>query len=382
MMTRRRSRGEGAVTQLPDGRWQARLDLGWQHGKRVRKAFYGRTRREVLDRLLRARADLARGLRPPPDRLTVAQHLATWLETAVRPTARPPTYRSYTYVVRRHLAPGLGALPLARLDAPAVRAFLQDRLAAGLSPRTVQLCHAVLRRALTVAERDGLVPRNVARLVTPPRAPRAAVQPLTVAEARALLAAAHGERWEALVVTALYLGLRQGELLGLRWCDVDLAAGRLRVVGQVQRVQGALAWTAPKSARSQRTLELPRAVAEALRAHRARQAAERLRAGALWQPPAWGADLVFTTQTGGALDARNVVRWYHRLLARAGLPRRPFHHLRHTAASLLLAEGCDLRTVQHVLGHSQVSLTADLYTHVMPTLLRDAAARLDAALGS
>ncbi|HLI27937.1 MAG TPA: site-specific integrase, partial [Chloroflexota bacterium] len=181
-------------------------------------------------------------------------------------------------------------------------------------------------------------------------------------------------RLEALYAVALGLGLRQGELLGLQWADVDLARGRLAVRRQLQRVGGQLVLTEPKSARARRTLELPAFVCEALRQHRARQAAERLRAGATWAEHG----LVFCSTVGTPLEPRNVVRHYHALLQRAGLPRRPFHTLRHTAASLLLAHGADLRVVQQVLGHAQVALTANLYTHVSPTLLADAAQRLDA----
>jgi integrase len=234
-----------------------------------------------------------------------------------------------------------------------------------------------LRVALGYAERLGLVSRNAAKLAKPPRIARPEVQPFTAEEARRLLEAACGHRLEALFVTALGTGLREAELLGLRWQDVDLERGLLTVRVQLQRINGKLTLTEPKTERSRRTLQLPAMVREALRQHRVRQLEERLAAGPLWED----SGLVFTTAHGAPLDARNVIRLYQeRILPAAGLPRRPFHVLRHSAATFLLASGCDLRTVQQVLGHAQVSLTANLYAHVMPALLRDAADKLDAVL--
>lgn len=265
--------------------------------------------------------------------------------------------------MRLHLGPGLGHLRLAALQPQHVQAFLNAKLAGGLSPRTVRYLHAILRRALGQAEKWGLVVRNVARLVDPPKVRRPEVRPLTLEEARTFLTAVQGHRLEALFTVALALGRRQGEVLGLRWEDVDLERGTLSVRYQLQRVAGGLVVVAPKSERSRRTIELPRPVVEALRRHRLRQLEERLRAGEAWRD----SGLVFTSTIGMPLEPRNLIREYHALLDRAGLPRRPFHHLRHTAA-LLLAQGSDIRVVQQVLGHSQIALTADLYApcHVRP----------------
>lgn len=178
----------------------------------------------------------------------------------------------------------------------------------------------------------------------------------------------------------MVIGLRQGEALGLRWQDIDLDRGLLTVARQLQRIDGKLILTEPKTPRSRRTLQLPAVAIEALRAHKLRQLEERLAAGPAWQD----SGLVFTTAIGTPLDARNVVRHFHRLLAKAGLPRMPFHNLRHTAASLLLAQGLDIRVVQHVLGHSQISLTANLYAsrHTNPTSGRGRADGRGAPLGA
>lgn len=370
----RRGNREGSITHLADGRWQARVTL--PDGRR--KAYYGKTRREAAEKLQRGLADLQQGIPLPAERQTLAQFLSTWLEHVARPSVRPRSYERYAQLVRTHIVPALGRRPLAKLTAQDVQTFLHAKHAAGLSPRTVQYLHATLRAALGQAERWGLVTRNVARLATPPRVTRPEVQPLTLEQTRRLLDAASGDRLEALYTVAVALGLRQGEALGLRWQDVDLDRGQLSINVQLQRLDGRPQLTIPKTARSRRTLVLPTVVAEALRAHKVRQLEERLAMGAAWR--GWEHDLVFTTTIGTPLDARNVLRHFHALLERAGLPRMPFHTLRHTAATLLLAQGVDLRTVQQVLGHSQISLTANLYTHVLPILLRDAAQRMDSAL--
>lgn len=188
-----------------------------------------------------------------------------------------------------------------------------------------------------------------------------------------------GDRLEALWVLTVTLGLRQGELLALRWQDCDLDAGTLRVTGTLQRVAGALQRGEPKTPRSRRVLNLPALARGALRRHRARQAAERLQAGPCWQEQ----DLVFTTVVGTPLDARNVRRAFKQHLRRAGLPAGVrFHDLRHTAATLLLAQGVHPRAVTETLGHSQIGLTLDTYSHVLPALRQEVAAQMDAILGA
>ncbi len=378
----RRPRGEGAVFQTKDGQWRARLSLGLVNvdGRprlRVREARFP-TQREALAALRQWQRDLADGLPVRPDRETVGQFLTGWLEDVVRPRARPRTYASYAQVARLHLLPGLGHLRLAALGPQQVQAYLNQKLATGLSPRTVQYHRAILRCALNRALKWGLVKRNVATLVEPPRVERQDVQPFTPEQAARLLAAVRGQRLEALYTVALALGLRQGEALGLRWEDVDLEAGRLHVRVQLQRLEGrGPQLVALKTASSRRALPLPPFAIEALRRHRARQLEERLALGPAWQEHG----LVFTSTIGTPLEARNVLRDYHALLARAGLPRKRFHDLRHTCATLLLLQGVDLRVVMEILGHSQISLTANTYTHVAEALKRQAAERLEALLG-
>jgi integrase len=338
--------------------------------------LYGKTRREVQQKLVMALRDLQQGVLPTDDRLTTSQFLDRWLVDVAQPTVRPRTFASYSQTVTLHLKPSLGRTPVSKLRPDQVQTFLNAKLASGLSPRSVGIIHAVLRQALNQALRWGIVHRNVATLVTPPSVPRARIQPLDPQQARLFLDAVQGDRLDALYSVAVALGLRLGEILGLRWSDVDLETGTIRVAQALQRVGGRLTFVEPKSERSRRTIPMPPLVARALRAHRSRQLEERLAGG-----PAWNEfDLVFTTTVGTPLDARNVTRRFQSALELAGLPRLRFHDLRHTCATLLLAEGVPARVVMETLGHSQISLTMNTYAHVLPPLQRQAAERMEALL--
>jgi len=237
--------------------------------------------------------------------------------------------------------------------------------------------HAVLHRALEQAAQWGLTPRNVAKLVTPPRPARREMATLSPEQARASLEAAEGDRLEALYVLALSTGMRQGELLALRWRDVDLEGGTLQVRATLQRTRDGFQFAEPKTARSRRQVALTKPAVEALRRHRSRQLEERLQMGAAWEDN----DLVFANEVGRPIEAGNLIRRsFHPLLDRAGLQHIRFHDLRHTAATLALGKGVHPKIVAEMLGHSQIAVTLDLYSHVTPTMQRQAAEALEAAL--
>ena len=372
MAAHRRGHNEGSIRQRADGRWEALVTL--PHGKR--KSYYGRTRAEVQHKLvagLKARQD---GLPLPNEKQTIEQYLSRWYEDVVMTTTRPSTSASYGRYLHLHILPEIGRLPLARLTPQDVQALMNRKLAAGLSPRTVQYMRAILRRALGQALKWRLVPYNVAAMTDSPRVTRPEVQPLSPDQARVFLDAARNHRLYALYAVALAIGLRQGEALGLRWPDVDLDTGRLTVRAALQRVNGKLQLVEPKTARSRRTIALPAVAIEALRAHHVGQLEQRM-SSKIWQETG----LVFTTTVGTPLDPRNVTRQFQKLLAQAGLPHQRFHDLRHACASLLLAQGVHPRVVMETLGHSQISLTMDTYSHVMPSLQREAADKMDAIFG-
>jgi len=227
----------------------ARLDYGWVDGKRVRRPFFGRTRQEAAQKLGKAIADRERGMPVVSDRQTVAQFLEQWLQDSAKPAVRQSThasYASYASYIHHHLIPSLGRRPLAKLTPQEVQALLNRKLSSGLSPRSVQFMRAILRRALSQALKWGLVAQNVAALVDPPKSKTQEIQPLTPREVQTLFAGIRSDRLEALYIVAVATGLRQGELLGLRWQDVDLNSGQLVVRQALQRVDRTATFVEPK----------------------------------------------------------------------------------------------------------------------------------------
>jgi integrase len=379
-MGTRRGRGEGSVFfDARRQRWVA-LASYWQDGRFRRKWVSALTRQEAQRRLRAVLAGLDRGLAPAPERQTVGQFLRDWLEQTARPTVRPRTYVRYRELLTLHAIPALDKRPLARLAPQDLQALYRRKLDEGLSPRTVGHIHRVLHRALQDALRWGWTARNVCAVVRPPKVARAEPRVLSPEEARRLLDAARGDPLEALWVLALTTGVRQGELLGLKWSDIDLDGGRLHVRRTAYRLRGR-GWVEaePKSQTARRSVALTPLAVDALRRHKARQRAQRLRAGPLWEDR----DLVFANAVGGYLEPQNLLRRaFWPLLQKAGLSRLRFHDLRHSAATLLLAQGVHPKVVQELLGHSSISLTLDTYSHTVPDLQAEAAARLERLLGA
>ena len=344
-------------------------------GRRVHR--YARTRAEAA-KLASALKAVQKSTRLPPERETVGTHLASRLDVGARPTVRAMTHIGYEATVRRHLVPELGRIHLSRLAPGDVQAMMNRKLAQGLSARRVGCLRGVLRGAHNDALRCGLVSRKVAALVRPPRGPRYEISPLGPGKVRHLLSEVRADRVGARYVVALTLGLRQGEILGLQWADVDLVSRRLQVRHALQRFEREYHLVEPKSARSRRTLALPVAAKVALERHRRQQQEERARAGEMLQEHG----LVFTTPIGRPLDSTNVTGALQRRLVRAGLRRQRFHDLRHACASLLLSRGVSPRVVMEMLGHSQISLTMDTYSHVLPSLLSDGRPRWTTCCGT
>lgn len=369
----KRGNNEGTIRQRPNGGWESRLTL--PDGRR--KSLYGKTRAEVAKKLTAAQRDVQQGIPLPEGRQTVAQFMVDWLENVARPRVRATTYERYHHDVR-DICASLGRLKLTEITPQRVQAFLNGLSAAGKSPATVTHRRAVLRSALTQAENWNLIARNPAagKRVSVPRIVRPDVPALSEDEARAILAAFQGHAFENLVYIALATGMRVGELRGLRWQDVDIDAGTITVRYQLQRIGGKQTLTEPKSKQSRRVLALGTGAVDALRAERVRQMEQRLRAGPLWKDSSH----VFTSEVGTPLDGPNVTHRFQQRLADAGLPRMRVHDLRHGVATLMLAQGENLRTVMEQLGHAQIGLTMNTYAHISPALKRDAAARLDATL--
>jgi integrase len=372
-MAGKRGNNEGSISKRADGRWMARLTLP----DGTRKTFYARTRHEAAHMLSEALRDVQQGLPLLEEKQTLEHFLAHWLE-ARRYNLKPGTWRRYEEVARLHLSPTLGHVLLARLTAQQVEHLLAAKLATDLSPTTVAHIHTLLRTALNHALRLGLVARNVATLVQPPRRAHPEMQVLDPAQVQTLFHAARGDRLEALYILAVSTGMRLGELLGLRWEDIDLNTGRLQIQ-QVLRFdqQGQWHLSTPKTPKSRRRIELPPTTREALLRHRAHQLEERQALGAAWVDH----QLVFTRPDGEPLRGTHVLeREFRPLLEEASLPPIRLHDLRHTAATLLLLQNVPVKVVSAMLGHSSVAITLDRYSHVLPSMQRDAAAAMERLL--
>ncbi|MFN8515013.1 MAG: tyrosine-type recombinase/integrase [Chloroflexia bacterium] len=302
----KRAHGEGTIRKRADGRWEAMITVPQPDGSTKRRSIYGKTQAEVRRKLTEARGTLDKGDELIANRQTVAQFLDRWLADAARPTLRPSTLVSYQSKIALYILPSLGKHRLTALTPQHIQAMMTAMADRGLSPRSVEYTRAILRRALNQALRWGLVSRNVAALTNPPRVVKQEIQALTQAQARRFLDIVKGDRLEALYAVALSLGLRQGEALGLRWEDVDLDAGEMRVRRTLVKLNGQpFRLSEPKTRQSRRNLPLTPALIAQLRVHRVRQLEERLLVGDKWEGEAWG--LVFTTPTGGPFSLHTLI---------------------------------------------------------------------------
>ena len=364
----KRANGEGTVVRRQDGRWMAAVVVSGR-----RKFVYGRTREEVYRKLTSAVKARQDGAVLPSGRETLRTYLTNWLAGA-EGSVRPSTLEKYRRDLEHHVLPGLGTVPLVRLGPQHLQRKYGELIASGLSPTSVRHIHAALHRALGQAVRWGVLTRNVADLVTLPQMSRTPWRVLNGAEVRQLIAAAATDRLEAVYVLACTSGMRRGEVLALRWRDVDLERGTLAVTGSLQRGSGGLTISEPKTARSRRLVALSTLAVDALRRRQALQVDERSLAGSMWEER----DLVFTSAVGGPIEPGNLLRRsFWPLLERAGLPHVRFHDLRHTAATLMLGRGVHPKVASELLGHATVGITLDLYSHVSESMQREAARAMD-----
>jgi integrase len=351
----RRGHGEGSIYKRKDGRYAAAITLE----NRKRKTFYGKTRREVQEKLNAALHEQQRGMLATGPQQLLKVYLENWLEQAYKPTVKLNTYVQYRLIVRHHLIPAFGNIPVQKLTPERIRAFYQQKLDEGSNPRTVGLIHSALRRALSDAVKQGLVTRNVVSLVSPPRFDRYEAQTLTVEQAERLLEVAHGSHLDALLILALTTGMRRGELLALRWDDVDFKQSLVSVHRTMTRVGGyGYVEGEPKTRSSRRRIVLP---------------SFALEAGDTWQ----GRGLVFCDGSGGFFSPDVVLYRFGKLLSEIGLPHMRFHDLRHSAATILLVAGVHPKVVQERLGNSTIAMTLVVYSRVLPSMQQGAAGKID-----
>ena len=411
-----RGHHEGTISKRSDGRWVARVSL--PDGKR--KAYYGKTRAEAQQQLAVALRAVKDGLPLANDQQTVATYLREWV--AALPaitTLKPDTILRHRQYVELHIIPALGKVKLARLTALQVQGLYADLIRVGLASTTINHLHSTLHKALDMAMRMGVLPRNVCDLVDAPRLRRIEMNVWTPDEIRAFHEAvtappAHVDAH--LYTLALTTGMRKGELLGLRWRDLDWEHGVARLQATLKRVQRMKGdpkpekperyvvaeagdksdkgidksddpitkpspqrtwWLdAPKTAGSRRTVLLAPTALEALRAQRAAQNATRLARGELWQEH----DFVFTDAVGDPLWGFTVYHRFLRTVKKLGLPRIRFHDLRHSCATMLLAQRVPVKMIAELLGHSSTHITSDIYSHVLPDMQIDVVAAIEAVL--
>jgi len=369
---RRRGSGEGAIFQRGDGQWVGRMTL--EGGKR--KTVYAPTRKEVTAKLNEVKRSVEAGLSLDADKRTVAQFLDDWLEASAKPSVAPKTYAFYESLVRNSIKPAIGSRKLTKVTALDLQKLYTDLTNAGKAPRTAHQVHRVLHRAFRKAVDWKLLAHNPCDAATASRVPRVEMKVWTPAQTHAFLTVtAEANSLHALYTLALTTGMWQGELLGLRWTDVDLAAGTLTVQRTLQYQKGgALVFTEPKTAHSRRTINLSQKAVTALRKHHDLQVFERQAAGKDWK----GQDLVFCTATGGAVNPTWITKRFQRDAAAAKLPVIRFHDMRHTAATALLTRDVPTKMVAEMLGHASIAITLDTYSHVLPTMHANAAAAMDA----
>jgi integrase len=380
----RRGNGEGTITRRKDGRWEARYTVHSAEGPK-RNVLYGKTRGAVAEKLNKALSDRSSGLTFDAINLTVGKYLHHWLEDSVKSLVDDEkmahsTFIRYEGIVNNHLNPALGHRKLKDLSRAEVRRLYKEKGKA-LAPRSVDYIHVTLQRALSQAVRDDLIPRNIASGERP-RSSRhqKEARALSPTQVRALLAEARGERNEAIYIAAIHTGLRKGELLGLKWTDLDLDGGTLSVRRSLKVTDHGLDFGPPKNKASRRSVPLNKSAVAALKAHRLRQNEERLRLGELWEDQ----DLVFANRVGKPINPSNLYnREYKPLLKRAGLEneRFTFHSLRHTFASALCNKRVYPKVIQSLLGHSSITQTMDTYSHLMGGMGDEAVDGLDEAFG-
>ena len=376
----------GSIRQRTRGSWEITIDIGRDPatGKRLRHFETVRGRKADAEaRLAELLHSLEKGAYVKPQRLSLGQYLQQWLEGYVRTNCSPRTYDGYHSIVERHITQRLGQVPMVHLQPQHIQQLYTHFLSEGrvdrkgpLSARTVLHIHRVLFQALNYAVRQGLLVRNPAAFVDPPKARKPQMKTLTPSEVSRLLHIAKSTRYYPIIYTAVSTGLRQGELLGLRWRDLDLDLAMLSVSQVLYKRRGVCQFKEPKSSHSRRRLDLSPSLALFLREYRAERETESLLLGRTLSQD----DLVFSNPDGAPMDPGTLTHNFARIARRAGLQGVRFHDLRHTFASLMLIAGIHPKIVSEMLGHSSVAFTLDVYSHVVGGLQKRAMERLDEML--
>ena len=374
----RNAQGGGTIRQRPDGRWEARYTAGRDPGtgKQIQRSVYGNSQQDVRKRLAQITAAIDNGTYQAPSKITVAAWMEEWLTTFCANKVKPLTLSSYSAMIKNHIVPAFGAVELQAVKGSHVQRLYNSMTKAGLSGKTVKNVGAILHKSFSVAMKQGIIASNPCDAAELPKAEHKEIRPLADDEIPRFLAAIDGSPMRNAYALCLFAGLREGECLGLSWKQVDFERGRITVSQQLQqeKAKGGRYYiaTSTKSGKP-RTIEPPPIAFEYLRAERVKQLENRLKAGPVWSNPD---DLVFTDEAGKHLTFFMFYRRFKRIAASIGRPDARPHDLRHTAATVAIASGADVKSVQELLGHATASFTLNVYAHTSEQMMKDTAARM------
>ena len=374
----RNAQGAGSLRQRADGTWEARYTVGRDPGtgKQIRKSVYGKTQKEARQKLAQAIAAIDKGIYQAPNKITVAAWMEEWLVTFCANKVKPLTLSSYSAMIRKHVVPAFGAVELQAVKGAHVQRLYNSMMAAGLSGKTVKNVSAVLHKAFSVALKQGIIQANPCDAAELPKAGHKEIRPLADDEIPRFLAAIDESPMRNAFALCLFAGLREGECLGLSWGQVDFERGRITVSQQLQKekTKGAKYYIAPTTKSGKpRTIEPPPIAFQYLRAERVKQLENRLKAGPACDTPD---DLVFTDETGKHYAIHTFYKRFKAIAASIGRPDARPHDLRHTAATVAISSGADIKSVQDLLGHATASFTLNVYAHTSEKMMKDTAARM------
>lgn len=361
----RRNNGEGSISFRKDGRWKVDITIE----DYTRRSYYFKTEKEAVEGRRKLLNELAQGRLATGPQRTVKDYLEDWLENVQKDRLHISSYVKYKKLINSYIVPAFGDIPLQKLTPQRVQKLYADKLKQKLSPKMVSCIHGVLHVALENAVKWNLIARNVCDVVSLPRVPKTEKQVLTKRQAHVLLEHVKKHRLEAILVLAVTTGLRRGEMLALRWRDVDFEDGSVQVRRTVDYIPHyGYVENEAKTARGQCKVMLPSFVMNTLQVHRLQQQETRNKVGSDWVEK----DLIFCGLQGDYFNPNYLLRMFKKVLVEAGLPHMRIHDLRHSAATILLSMGVHPKVVQEILGHSTISMTMDTYSHVLPSMQQEA----------
>lgn len=374
----RSAAGSGSIRQRNDGTWEARFVAGHDPGtgKAIRKSIYAQTQKEVRQKMTAILRSIDNGTYQAPDKTTVSEWFDEWMKTFCKVKVKPLTYSSYEVAIKNHVKPRIGAVKLQALKGVHIQKLYNDMSAAGLSAKTVKNVAAIMHKAFSVALKQGMIQTNPCDAAELPKTIHKEIQPLTDAEIPLFLNAIDGHQMGNAYALCLFAGLREGECLGLSWSQVDFENKRITVSQQLQKekCKNAKYYIAPSTKSGKpREIRPPDIAFQYLRAEKIRQAENQIAAGSMWNNEY---NLVFTDELGKHFAIHTFYKHFKKIAEGIGRPDARPHDLRHTAATVAISSGADVKSVQDLLGHATASFTLNVYAHTSEKMKQDTADRM------